>query len=155
MGLENTILSFFEFLGDMDFKILGLFLGVVLVIFWIVIIGWVWIDSGDRTSNRGIRVGYIFLVFLFNIPGLIIYFIIRPNETIEEIYWADLERRYLKFETAELGDCPKCGSQLFPGYIFCTSCGHRIRKRCPRCNVLVDKNHKYCEFLWFSDLGIE
>lgn len=150
MGLEKIILSFFEFVGNIDFNMFGFILGFVLVVFWLFIIGWVWVDSGERTSKRGLRVGYVLLSVFLNIPGLIIYLIIRPSETIEEIYWADLERRYLKYETADLGDCPKCGSQLFPGYVHCTNCGYTIKARCPKCNVLVNKDHKYCEFCGFQ-----
>ena len=150
MELENFVLSFFDSVGNMDFNMFGTILGLILVIFWLVIIGWVWVDSGERTSKKGLRFWYLLLVIVLNIPGLIIYLIVRPSETIEEIYWADLERRYLKYETSELGDCPKCGSQLYPGYVFCTNCGSRIKVRCPKCNVLVDKDHKYCEFCGFQ-----
>lgn len=150
MGLENFILTFFDFVGGINFNIFSFVLGLIFVIFWLVIIGWVWIDSSERTSKKGIRFVHMLLAVLLNIPGLIIYLIIRPSETIEEIYWADLERRYLKFETAELGDCPKCGDQLYPGYVFCTNCGYEIKKRCPRCNVLVDKDHKFCEYCGFQ-----
>ena len=144
------ILSFFDFIGSIDFNMFGFALGFVLVIFWLFVIGWVWVDSGERTSKKNSRIGYILLVVLLNIPGLIIYLIIRPSETIEEIYWADLERRYLKYETADLGDCPECGSQLFPGYVHCTNCGYTIKIKCPQCDVLVDKDHKFCEFCGFQ-----
>ncbi len=150
MELENFVLGFFDFVGNVDFNMFGSLLAVVLVIFWLVIVGWVWVDSGERTSKTSLRVGYLLLSILLNIPGLIIYLIIRPSDTIEEIYWADLERRYLKYETSELGDCPKCGAQLFPGYVHCTNCGFRLKVRCPKCNVLVDKDHKYCEFCGFQ-----
>ncbi|HBB64479.1 hypothetical protein A3K02_02315 [candidate division WS6 bacterium RIFOXYD1_FULL_33_8] len=144
--MENFILGFFDFVGNLNFDMLGTFLSFVLVIFWLVLIGWVWIDSGERTSKKSIRITYLLLVIILNIPGLIIYLIIRPSETIEEIYWADLERRYLKFETSELGDCPKCGSQLFPGFVFCTNCGFEIKKKCPSCGMLINKDHKHCEY---------
>jgi len=123
---------------------------VALVVFWLVIIGWVWVDSSERTSKKGLKVGYILLVIFFNIFGLIIYLIIRPSETIEEIYWEDLERRYLKYETSELGDCPRCGSQLYPGYVFCTNCGYRLKVKCPQCGVLIDKDHVFCEYCGFK-----
>jgi hypothetical protein len=150
MNLEKIILSFFDFIGSIDFNMFGFVLGFVLVVFWLFIIGWVWIDSGERTSKKDSRIGYVLLAVFLNIPGLIIYLIIRPGDTIEEIYWADLERRYLKYETADLGDCPKCGSQLFPGYVHCANCGYEIKTRCPQCSVLVNKDHKYCEFCGFQ-----
>ncbi len=146
MNLENFVLGFFDFVGNMDFNMFGSFLFVLLLIFWLVLIGWVWVDSGERTSNMTIRVVYLLLVTLLNIPGLIIYLIIRPSETIEQIYWADLERRYLKYETSELGDCTKCGNQLLPGYVFCTNCGNEIKKKCPNCEVLIGKSVKFCPY---------
>lgn len=150
MELENFVLGAFDFIGNLDFNMFSFVLGFLFIIFWLVIVGWVWVDSGERTSKNSVRFVYILLVIVLNIPGLIIYLIIRPSETIEEIYWADLERRYLKFETSELGDCPKCGHQLLPGYVFCTNCGNEIKVRCPKCNILVDKDHKHCEFCGFQ-----
>ena len=145
MGLENFILSIFEFAGGVDFNLFSLILGVIIILFWLVIIGWVWIDSGERTSKTSIRVVYLLLVIFLNIPGLIIYLIVRPSETIAQIYWADLERRYLKYEPAELGDCAKCGHQLLPGYVHCSNCGNEIKRKCPKCGVLINKDHKFCE----------
>ena len=150
MDLENIILDFFDFVGNIDFNMFGTLFIVALVVFWLVIIGWVWIDSSERTSKKGLKVGYILLVIFFNIFGLIIYLIIRPSETIEEIYWEDLDRRYLKYETSELGDCPRCGSQLYPGYVFCTNCGYRLKVKCPQCGVLIDKDHVFCEYCGFK-----
>lgn len=146
MNLENFVLGFFNFIGNLDFNIFGTIIGVLLFIFWFVLVGWVWIDSGERTSDVRIRVVYLLLVIVLNIPGLIIYLIVRPSETIEDIYWADLERRYLKYETAELGDCPKCGSQLYPGYQFCANCGYDIKMKCPNCEVLIPKTSEFCPY---------
>jgi hypothetical protein len=150
MGLEDFVLNTLESIGSIDFNIVSSALGIILIIFWLIIVGWVWIDVTERTSRTFTRIIYTLLVVFLNLPGLIIYLIVRPSETIEEIYWADLERRYLKFETAELGDCPKCGNQLLPGYVFCSSCGTRIKRKCPGCKVLVNKDHKYCEFCGFQ-----
>ena len=150
MDLENIILDFFDFVGNIDFNMFGTLFIVALVVFWLVIIGWVWVDSSERTSKKGLKIGYILLVIFFNVFGLIIYLIIRPSETIEEIYWEDLERRYLKYETSELGDCPRCGSQLYPGYVFCTNCGYRLKVKCPQCGVLIDKDHVFCEYCGFK-----
>ncbi len=146
MELEEFILSIFEFAGSIDFNMFSFILGAMILIFWLIMVGWVWVDSAERTSKKTARAIYILLVVFLNIPGLIIYLIVRPSETIEEIYWADLERRYLKYETAELGDCPKCGHQLLPGFVFCTNCGYRIKRKCHGCGVLISKDHKYCEF---------
>ena len=144
MGLETFILSMLEFISNIDFDLFSIILGMVLILFWLVMIGWVWIDSGERTSKNSIRLIYLFLIVFLNIPGLVIYLIVRPSETIEQIYWADLERRYLKYETSDLGDCSKCGHQLLPGFVFCSNCGNEIKLRCPKCGVLMSKDFKFC-----------
>lgn len=144
MDLEKMVLDFLNLVGSINFFTFGTLVVFLLIVFWLVTVGWVWMDSGERTSNNSVRVAYVLLTLILNIPGLIIYLIIRPSETIEEIYWADLERRYIKYETAELGDCPKCGSQLYPGYVFCSNCGFEIKKKCSECGVMVNRDSKYC-----------
>jgi hypothetical protein len=142
--MEEFILNLLEDIGNIDFRFVWQIFFYGLILFWFVVLYWVWLDSGDRTSNKLVRGSYVLLVAVLNVIGLIIYLIIRPSQTIEEIYWADLERRYLKYETAELGDCPRCGSQLFPGYTFCPNCGYKLKKKCSNCKVFVDKKNKFC-----------
>jgi hypothetical protein len=142
--MEEFILNLLESIGDIDFSFVWQIFFYGLIVFWLVVLYWVWLDSGDRTSNKIVRCSYVLLVAVLNVIGLIIYLIIRPEQTIEEIYWADLERRYLKYETAELGDCPQCGRQLFPGYTFCPNCRYQIKKRCKNCQVFIDKKNKFC-----------
>ena len=144
--MEEFILNLLESIGNIDFSIIWEIFLYSLVVFWIVVLYWVWLDSGERTSNKLVRFSYILLVAVLNIVGWIIYLIIRPTQTIEEIYWSDLERRYLKYETAELGDCTKCGRQLYPGFVFCPHCRERIKKKCPECKVSVERKSKFCPY---------
>jgi uncharacterized Zn finger protein (UPF0148 family) len=152
--MENFILTFFESVGRLDFSSIWKLLVAIYLIFWIVVLDWVWVDSGERTTNRKLRIFYVVIAAIFNVFGWIIYLIIRPNLTIEEIYWADLERRYLKYETSELGDCPRCGTQLYPGYLYCPECKYRIKIRCSNCNVYIDKGSKFCPFCGISRISV-
>lgn len=142
--IETVLLNFLNTVGNINFLTVGLIILAIFVIFWLVVLDWVWLDSGERTTNNATRVCYLLLVLVFNILGWIIYLIIRPSQTIEQIYWSDLERRYLKFETLELGDCPKCGVQLYPGYLFCPKCGTELKIKCSKCSAYVEKNDAYC-----------
>ncbi len=142
--MEQFILDFFGSVGKIDFNFIIKFLTITLVIFWIVVLYWVWFDASERTSNKWSKIGYVLLVTFLNIIGLLIYLLIRPSRTIEEIYWADLERRYLKYETSELGDCPKCGTQLAPGYKYCPNCKYKLKVKCSNCGVFVERHSKFC-----------
>lgn len=142
--MENFVLDFFEGLSNIDFNFVWTLFGIALGAFWIVVLYWVWLDSGERTTKKSVRIAYLILVALLFVVGLIIYMLIRPSQTIQEIYWADLERRYLKYETAELGDCPKCGTQLFPGFTYCPNCRYVLKVKCSQCGVEMDKQYRYC-----------
>ncbi len=142
--MEDIVLGFFDSVTKIDFSFVWSLFGIALGAFWIVVLYWVWLDSGDRTTNKTTRVAYVLLVLFLFVVGLIIYLLIRPSQTIEEIYWADLERRYLKYETAELGDCPKCGTQLYPGFTYCPNCRYVLKMKCSNCELEMDKQYKYC-----------
>ncbi len=142
--MEDFILDFFDTIGEINFDSAIKFLGIILVIFWIVVLYWVWFDASERSSSTFVKICYVLLVGILNIIGLIIYLLIRPSRTIEEIYWGDLERRYLKYETAELGDCPQCGAQLAPGYIYCPNCRYELKVKCSHCGIYVDRGNTYC-----------
>ncbi len=144
--METFLLNLLNGVGQINFQIVSKLFILVFVVFWIVVLDWVWMDSGERTTNKKARIIYVLLVLFLNIFGWIIYLIIRPSQTIEQIYWADLERRYLKYETAELGDCAKCGAQLYPGYTFCPKCGLEIKKKCKACGTYIEKDSEYCAF---------
>lgn len=144
--MEDFVLGVLEGAGSINFNIVWKILLFAFVIFWIVVLDWIWADSGERTSNKRSRILYVILAAIFNVFGWLIYLIIRPSQTIEEIYWADLERRYLKYETSELGDCPKCGTQLYPGFLYCPSCNYKLKRKCPSCGVYVDKKSNFCPF---------
>jgi len=144
--METFLLNLLNGVGQINFQIVSKLFILVFVVFWIVVLDWVWMDSGERTTNRKARIIYVLLVLFLNIFGWIIYLIIRPSQTIEQIYWADLERRYLKYETAELGDCAQCGAQLYLGYTFCPKCGLEIKKKCRACGMYIEKDSEYCAF---------
>lgn len=143
MNFEEFVLGAVEGIANADYNLLGTGLGIVSLIFWIVVISWIWVDSGERTTSKWMRAFYAFMGII-PILGWIIYLIVRPAETIDEIYWGDLERRYLKYETSELSDCPKCATQLYPGFIYCPNCKYELKVKCPQCEVYVNENHKYC-----------
>lgn len=146
MDFEGFLLDLLEGIGNTDFSSIGKYLLIGFFIFWFAIVWWVWFDASERTTKVWARIASVILVAVFNIFGLIIYLIIRPDQTIEGTYWEDLERRYMKYETSELGDCPQCGAQLYPGFVFCSNCGYELKVQCSKCEVFVDRNYKHCPF---------
>ncbi len=137
-------MNIFDGIVSLDFNIILSVVLASLVVFWFFVTAWVFLDARDRSYSRGTILLYSFLVLVFNIPGLLIYLIIRPKSTLEEQYWTDLEKRYLLYETAELYDCPKCAFPLQPGFLNCPNCGEVVKTKCSECGSNVDRYWKYC-----------
>ncbi|MCB9790635.1 zinc ribbon domain-containing protein [Candidatus Nomurabacteria bacterium] len=146
MSLEATILDLLDSIGKFDFTILIQFLAWSLLLIWIFVVVWVWNDAKSRTESFFFRFICALLVLPLNLPGLIIYFIIRPQETLEQSYWTDLEKRYLLYETADLGSCEQCGFDLGPGFNICPNCKFQIKTKCTGCEVMIDKGWLFCPF---------
>lgn len=143
MDFEELVLNVVNSIAEANYNMLGMVIAVISVIFWLVVTSWIWVDSDERTTSQWVRLFYVF-IGVIPIFGWIIYLIVRPSETIDEIYWGDLERRYLKYEAKDLGDCPRCGTQLFPGFVFCPNCKKRLKRKCSACEVYVDLEYKFC-----------
>lgn len=146
MDFVDTLFGFFEFLGQVNFSVIFSVFGVGLAMFWIVIIGWTWSDALARYRSRGAALMIVILLVVFNIFGLLIYLVIRPRYTLEDEYWEDLERRFLRYEAQGLGDCPHCGTEVQPSYIYCTNCGKSLRVKCKECEMYLEPSWKVCPF---------
>lgn len=144
MRFEDIFMGIFDGIVSLNFNIIFSIVLLSIVVFWFFVTAWVFLDAKDRTYSRETILFYTFLVLVFNIPGLLIYLIIRPKTTLEEQYWADLEKRYLLYETAELYDCPKCAFPLQTGFLNCPNCGEVIKTKCSECGANIDRYWKYC-----------
>lgn len=146
----DTLLDMLEAVAKVDFVLVWRAIIAMMAFLWGFVILWVWSDSGERTSNMWFRIAMVLFVAPFNIPGLIIYFLVRPSQTIEQVYWAEQERKYLIYETSDIDDCPKCGEQIMPGYNVCPRCAYEVKIQCEGCEVMIDRNFKYCPYCGFQ-----
>lgn len=127
----------------------------LMLVFWLLVTGWVWNDITERTDNQFFKLISVFMTFILGVPGLLIYLLIRPKDTLSEVYWSELEKRYLFFETKELRDCPKCDCELFPGFAACPNCGYEIMTACKSCGKYSDKVWKFCAYCGDAKEAIE
>jgi ribosomal protein L32 len=144
--MEDAILDTMLFLEDLDFMVVFRLFGLGLFVFWLVVVGWAAIDATERLESKWMRLLAVLLVILLPLFGLLIYLTVRPRETREEAKWTNAERRYLKFETAGLYDCPSCGYEVFPNHIFCPRCGYELRFKCESCEVYLESEWNTCPY---------
>jgi RNA polymerase subunit RPABC4/transcription elongation factor Spt4 len=119
----------------------GIFVYVFIILVAIVI--WVARDVVARSKSLFFHVLSIFLVIILNLPGLLIYLIIRPQKTLIEKYHEDLERKVLA-ENDEF--CLKCEKPIQLIFQFCPHCGEEAKISCKKCHKLVSKNWNNCPY---------
>jgi RNA polymerase subunit RPABC4/transcription elongation factor Spt4 len=86
------------------------------------------------------------LVIILPIFGIFIYWIIRPNQTIEQKYQTALEEEALLKELEKKQNCPGCGRMIEDDWILCPSCHTRIKKICISCGKILELPWNLCPF---------
>ena len=133
-------------LENIDFATLFRILGIGFGVFWVVVVGWAIFDAFERFNSLWLRILSVLLVVCLPLFGLLIYLIIRPRETVDELKMIDLERRFLKFEAAGLENCSSCGYELMPNFVYCPRCGNELRTKCESCGVYLEPTWRSCPF---------
>lgn len=128
-----------------DWAIKGIL--IYTAIFWIALVVWVTRDVINRTNNLFFQIMMIALNIILPIFGLVVYLVIRPNKTLVEKYYEEIEYRALA-EGAEqsLLHCPKCGTEIERDFTFCPNCANELRKPCGKCKRLIDVKYKLCPY---------
>jgi len=116
------------------------------VIFWVSLIIWTFRDIRARTQDFLSQILATVLVFLFNIGGLFIYLILRPRQTLAEIYERQLEEESLLAEMTERQTCTNCHARVEPDFQVCPSCGQKLKRSCPKCERLMELRWAYCPY---------
>lgn len=135
----------------MEYAILGgLVGGVWALLLWLSIIVWVYRDIRDRTRDLSLQVLAVFVVMMFfpgfNIPGLALYMMLRPRETLEEAYARSLEEEALLREIGDEGVCPSCRRFVERGWKMCPHCQTQLKDVCQQCSQLLSFNWVACPY---------
>lgn len=128
----------------------GLIAGVWALLLWLSIIVWVYRDIRERTRDLGLQVLAVFVVMMFfpgfNIPGLALYLMLRPRETLEEAYARSLEEEALLREIGDEGMCPSCRRFVERTWRLCPFCATQLKDVCTRCEQLLSFNWVACPY---------
>jgi RNA polymerase subunit RPABC4/transcription elongation factor Spt4 len=117
------------------------------VILWIGTIVWTYRDIRERTRDSWSQTVAVALVVLFNIPGLIIYLILRPSETLSEAYERRLENEAIRRDLAEqLRSCPSCSRPADEDFLLCPYCRARLREPCGSCSRPLELSWAVCPY---------
>ncbi|MGO8948568.1 MAG: double zinc ribbon domain-containing protein [Ktedonobacterales bacterium] len=120
------------------------------IIFWLALIYWTWRDVRARTQDSILQITATILVAVFNLGGLFIYLIVRPRQTLAELYERQLEEESLLAEMTERQTCPTCHYRVEHDFQACPSCGTKLRRPCPRCEHLLELKWNVCPFCGYG-----
>jgi RNA polymerase subunit RPABC4/transcription elongation factor Spt4 len=119
-------------------------LGAYFVVFWFGLVAWTVQDVRRRTRDWLLRIISFLLVLVFHIPGLIIYLIVRPQETLASVYTRQIEEEALMQDMEERLACPSCHKSARPDFAVCPYCGERLKQPCGSCGRLLALNWSVC-----------
>jgi RNA polymerase subunit RPABC4/transcription elongation factor Spt4 len=120
--------------------------GAFLAALWLSLVFWTWRDIRRRSHDRLVRVLAPLVVLLLSLPGLVVYLILRPPQTIEEEYQDTLEEEALLSDIEEQPFCPGCGRRVQAEWQLCPHCHTRLRKPCGRCGRLLELPWNICPY---------
>ena len=124
----------------------GAVLGAYLVTLWLSLIVWTYRDISARTRDILAQVLATLFVVFFSLPGLFIYLILRPKETLAEQYERSLEEEYLLQDIEERDLCPECKLKIQPEWLICPHCRSGLKRECVSCHKALNLGWNACPY---------
>jgi RNA polymerase subunit RPABC4/transcription elongation factor Spt4 len=120
--------------------------GAFFLAFWLSLIIWTFRDVRSRSRDIFAQLLATLMVIFFNVPGLVLYFMLRPQETLAQTYEKALEEEALLQDIEERYACPGCKKKVQPDFQICPSCHTRLKRECPSCNHLLQLQWNICPY---------
>lgn len=121
-------------------------LAAIFTALWISLIIWTFRDMRARSRDVFAQILAALTVGVLNIPGFIVYLILRPRETLAEQYERALEEEALLQEIENRQVCPGCGHATQDRWRLCPYCHTKLKKTCEHCGELLDLPWKVCPY---------
>jgi RNA polymerase subunit RPABC4/transcription elongation factor Spt4 len=133
------------FLGNLVL-ILTAFGGAFLAALWIALVIWTYRDIRARARDPLVQILSALLVAVLNLPGVLVYLILRPARTLEEEYQHTLEEESLLQALEDLPLCPGCERRVQDEWQVCPNCHTKLKKACHHCSKLMELPWNICPY---------
>ncbi len=124
----------------------AVFLGAYLLAIWISMIIWTFRDIRARSRDIFLQFLAVAFVMIFNIAGLLLYFILRPRETLAEKYERELAEEAMLQDIEERQVCPVCHHKIMAEYLVCPNCHTKLHKKCENCGRVLNLKWNVCPY---------
>ncbi len=137
--LDPTFLSSFLI-------VLTAFGGAFLAALWISLVVWTYRDIRARARDPLVHILSALLVAVLNLPGVLVYLILRPPRTLEDEYQHTLEEESLLQALEEMPLCPGCERRVREDWQVCPNCHTKLKKSCTHCGRLMELPWNICPY---------
>lgn len=96
-----SVLSFVNF-SQVVFYLFNFLFFLYFAFLWWFLVVWVGEDARQRGLSEAVKKRYQGLTLFLSLPGLFLYFLMRPRQTVEEKKRAEMEEEILKLELEKL-----------------------------------------------------
>jgi RNA polymerase subunit RPABC4/transcription elongation factor Spt4 len=131
--------------------IIAAYSGAFLAALWLSLIIWTFRDIRARSRDIFAQILATLVVAILTLPGLLIYIMVRPRETLAEAYDRSLEEEALLQSIEEQESCPGCGQRTDKDWVICPFCHTTLKKNCHHCNRAVHLRWTVCPYCGASD----
>jgi hypothetical protein len=107
---------------------------------------WTFRDIRSRSRDPLAHILATLLVAILPIIGLMVYLMLRPQETLADAYERSLEQEALLQAIEEPEICPGCGQRVKGNYLYCPSCHTRLKAACPACGQPLHLRWSLCPY---------
>lgn len=120
--------------------------GAFLAALWLALIVWTYRDIRNRHRDRLVHILATLMVAILNLPGVLVYLILRPARTLEEEYERTLEEEALLQSLEDLTLCPGCERRVREDWLVCPTCQTKLKKKCHHCGRLMELAWNICPY---------
>ncbi len=128
-------------------RLLGLVLVAYALVLWLSAVVWVYRDVRGRTDDQTSQIIAVILVAVFNVPGLLVYLVIRPHGTMEGLFERSIENEAMLHELQLAANaCQSCRRPIEDEFVICPWCQVILREPCRNCGKAVRTSWTACPY---------
>jgi len=150
-AILEPIAQFWEgFLANPIVQLASQLIVIYVVLLWLGTAYWAFRDMQARTENpilpyfaAALIIFFTPLLFIF---AVVLFLIVRPRETLAEVYERSLAEESLLAEVEKNELCPVCRDRVDAEWLVCPNCRTRLHRVCPSCNRLAEPTWPLCAF---------
>lgn len=142
-----------NFLSSFTLMLTGFGIAFAIAL-WVSLVIWTYRDIRNRSRDPLVQTLSTILVGLLNLPGVLVYLVLRPPRTLEDEYQRTLEEEALLAAIEDQLLCSGCERRVRDNWMVCPNCQTKLKKNCHECNKLMELPWNICPYCGTPELGM-